>query len=97
MQSKVLIDWKSCYCVSMFACTSLKGLLITAGIANASGVTSGKWMIFRKSSEIDDVWSTVAKACIQGELGHAVKVCPLGNSSCAICFFGRIMTKGMTS
>ncbi|KAK3753413.1 hypothetical protein QZH41_011969 [Actinostola sp. cb2023] len=38
--------------------------------------TSGKWMIFASSEQIDDLWFTVAKAVVANKLGQAAKVSP---------------------
>ncbi|KAK2141911.1 hypothetical protein LSH36_1020g00020 [Paralvinella palmiformis] len=43
-------------------------------LAAAAGFTTGKWMVFRKSQAVDEAWSIIAKATIEGRLGTAAKV-----------------------
>ncbi|XP_031556947.1 UPF0696 protein C11orf68 homolog [Actinia tenebrosa] len=57
--------------------------------------TSGKWMIFANSDQIDELWFTVAKAVAAGKLGNAAKVSskkPDGNSH-VICIYTKDFTK----
>ena len=57
--------------VLIYKCISI--LLISA-IGTAVGYTSGKWMVFRKFHDIDDIWNIIAKATVEGTLGTATKV-----------------------
>ena len=43
-------------------------------LARKKGVTSGKWMLFPQPQDVNRVWSLVAQATVEGELGHAAKV-----------------------
>ncbi|MDI1485158.1 MAG: hypothetical protein OHK93_000293 [Ramalina farinacea] len=43
-------------------------------LARKKGVTSGKWMLFPQPQDVNRVWSLVAQATADGELGHAAKV-----------------------
>ena len=43
-------------------------------LAKDKRVTSGKWMLFLHPSQVDRVWSVIAKATLQGRLGSAAKV-----------------------
>ncbi|MCG3253831.1 MAG: DUF1917 domain-containing protein [Candidatus Heimdallarchaeota archaeon] len=43
-------------------------------IALNKGPLSGKWMVFERESEINQIWLIIAKATINGELGIASKV-----------------------
>ncbi|KAE8448245.1 hypothetical protein EG329_009676 [Mollisiaceae sp. DMI_Dod_QoI] len=51
----------------------VKGLLDTAKSLHC---TSGKWMIFCDAAEVNDVWSVVARATANNDLGIAAKVAP---------------------
>ena len=42
--------------------------------AKQKGCTSGKWMLFPTPDDVNRVWSLVATATADGELGHAAKV-----------------------
>lgn len=42
--------------------------------AKEKGIKSGKWMLFPSAENIDSIWSLVANAVAEGELGHAAKV-----------------------
>lgn len=53
-------------------CTVVVNLYITA-IASATGHTSGKWLIYRKPSLVDEVWEAVARCVVEGKLGTAAK------------------------
>ena len=43
-------------------------------LARKKGVVSGKWMLFPQPQDVNRVWSLVAQATADGELGHAAKV-----------------------
>lgn len=42
--------------------------------AKEKGCTSGKWMLFPTADDVNRIWSLVATATANGELGHAAKV-----------------------
>lgn len=42
--------------------------------AKEKGYTSGKWMLFPMADDVNRIWSLVATATADGELGHAAKV-----------------------
>ena len=42
--------------------------------AKEKGHTSGKWMLFPMADDVNRIWSLVATATANGELGHAAKV-----------------------
>lgn len=42
--------------------------------AKDKGYTSGKWMLFPMADDVNRIWSLVATATANGELGHAAKV-----------------------
>lgn len=46
-----------------------------------NGQTVGKWMLFPKVEEADDVWEKVALATSRGELGTSAKIAPCQDSS----------------
>ena len=43
-------------------------------LARNKDVTAGKWMLFPSPGDVNRVWSLVANATANGELGHAAKV-----------------------
>ena len=43
-------------------------------LACRKGITSGKWMLFPSPEDVNRVWSIVAHATAEGQLGHAAKV-----------------------
>ncbi|KAI2634493.1 DUF1917-domain-containing protein [Xylaria nigripes] len=43
-------------------------------LAKAHRVTCGKWMLFCRAHEVDDVWEIIAKATAKNELGIGAKV-----------------------
>ena len=49
--------------------------------AKDKGYTSGKWMLFPMPDDVNRVWSLVATATANGELGHAAKVATDNGSS----------------
>ena len=42
--------------------------------AKQTGCTSGKWMLFPMADDVNGIWSLIATATADGELGHAAKV-----------------------
>lgn len=48
--------------------------MITRNISNELPKKSGKWMLFKKASEIDEVWKIIKKADALGKLGISSKV-----------------------
>ncbi|KAL8949863.1 MAG: hypothetical protein Q9222_004056 [Ikaeria aurantiellina] len=44
--------------------------------AKEKGFTSGKWMLFPHSDDVNRLWGIVAEATVNRELGHAAKVAP---------------------
>ena len=49
-------------------------IIYCLALAAAAGFTTGKWMVFRKSQAVDEAWSIIAKATVEGRLGTAAKV-----------------------
>lgn len=45
-------------------------------LAHAARVRAGKWMLFCPPGEVNDIWSAVARATANNELGIAAKVAP---------------------
>ena len=45
-----------------------------AAIAEATRNTTGKWLIHKKSKDIDSLWTAIAQAVRQGRLGTQAKV-----------------------
>lgn len=43
-------------------------------LARTHGMTGGKWMLFVPNTRVDEVWSSVAAATVEGTLGCAAKV-----------------------
>ncbi|KAJ2896295.1 hypothetical protein MKZ38_005697 [Zalerion maritima] len=52
------------------------------GLANILNVRAGKWMLFPRESDVDQVWHTVATLTVKGELGIAAKVEPKPGPNC---------------
>lgn len=40
-------------------------------LAHLTGITSGKWLLYVDSNDVDDVWSNVASATSDGRLGYS--------------------------
>ena len=45
-------------------------------ISYAANFLAGRWTMYFNKCEVDEKWSTVAKAVLADELGYAAKVCP---------------------
>jgi hypothetical protein len=45
-------------------------------LAQETGVTHGKWMLFPKVDQVDQYWGAVVRAMEKGELGDVAKVAP---------------------
>lgn len=45
-------------------------------LAQETGVTHGKWMLFPSVDRVDECWGTVVRAMEQGQLGTGAKVAP---------------------
>lgn len=45
-------------------------------LAQETGVTNGKWMMFPSNDRVDECWATVVRAMEDGELGDTAKVAP---------------------
>lgn len=43
-------------------------------MATKCSVTNGKWMLFPRPQQVDDIWAVVAKGTLEGRLGSAAKV-----------------------
>jgi hypothetical protein len=43
-------------------------------LARKHNLLCGKWMVFVKTSHVDEIWKIIAKATVQGLLGHTSKV-----------------------
>jgi hypothetical protein len=59
-------------------------------LAHTYGVLCGKWMLFIKQENIDEVWAKIARAVVAGELGPSAKVSPYGaqqNGCHLICVY----------
>lgn len=58
-------------------------------LAQETGVTHGKWMLFPTTDNVDECWATVARAMDEGELGDTAKVAPNNGSGQAplICIY----------
>ncbi|KAJ5357621.1 Protein of unknown function DUF1917 [Penicillium brevicompactum] len=58
-------------------------------LAQETGVTHGKWMLFPTPDEVDETWATIARAMDKGELGDTAKVAPNDGSghSPLICVY----------
>ncbi len=58
--------------------------------AKENGYTSGKWMLFPMADDVNRIWSLVATATAEGELGQAAKVATddgSGNAARLICIY----------
>lgn len=58
-------------------------------IAEKYNILSGKWLIYKKTTQIDNLWKDISINCIKGFLGPSVKVSPKDNynKQHVICVF----------
>ena len=55
--------------------------------AQTRGCTTGKWLVFVSLQDVDYVWSQIAKATADDELGVAAKVAAKGEAD--LCVYER--------